>query len=209
MGVELVRLVLGEATDVDDRVLDGALAAFLDFGIKRTSMAEIARRAGMSPATLYRKFPSKSAVVQSVGLREARRLVESVDAAVDKSASGADQVIGCFAAFARELTANRLLRRLLLTEPEAVLPHLTTSGGSVLAVGRVYLAAFIARLQEAGKVPDFNAEEVAEICARLALSFALTPDGVIDIHDDAAAEAFARAHVTALMRIPVTDTIRE
>jgi AcrR family transcriptional regulator len=28
-----------------DRILDGALAAFLDFGMRRTNMAEIARRA--------------------------------------------------------------------------------------------------------------------------------------------------------------------
>jgi AcrR family transcriptional regulator len=184
----------------DETIVDAALEAFLDYGIKRTSMGEVARRAKISPATLYRKFPNRNAVVTAVGLREAARLVETVDAAVDQRGSGADQVVDSFAVFARELTANQLLRRLLDTEPDSVLPHLTVHGGRFLAMGREYLAAFIRRLQHEGKLPSFDADQVAEICARLALSFALTRDGIVDIADETAARAFAAAHITALMR---------
>lgn len=201
----LLQRVFGEPDAADERTLDGALAAFLDFGIKRTSMGEIARRAKVSPATLYRKFPSKSAVVEAVGLREARRFTEAVDAAVDKSASGAEQVIEGFAAFAEELTSHPLLMRLLETEPEVMLPQLTTHAGPVLAVGTTYLASVIQRLQGESKLPDFDAEQVGEICARLALSLALTPDGVIATDDQEAARTFARRHITALMRIPSDD----
>jgi AcrR family transcriptional regulator len=198
--------VFGESAETDERVIDGALAAFLDFGVKRTSIGEIARRAKVSPATLYRKFPSKNAVVEAVGLREARRFVKAAEACVDPTASGADQVVDCFAGFARTLTANPLLKRLIDTEPEAVLPHLTTEGGPILSVGRMYLAAFIRRLQDENKLPAFDADEVGELCARLALSFALTPDGVLQIDDEASARRYARTHITALMRLPVTDT---
>jgi AcrR family transcriptional regulator len=196
----LLLRVFGEPAAGDDRILDGALAAFLDFGVKRASMGEVARRAKISPATLYRKFPSKNAVVEAVGLREARRLVAAVDETVDKAADGEEQVVQCFTAFARELNNNQLLLRLLDTEPEAVLPHLTIEGGPLLTVGRGYLAAFIRRLQQERKLPDFDADQVGEICARLALSFALTRGGVVDLEDPIAAQAFARDHITALMR---------
>ncbi|NUS43322.1 MAG: helix-turn-helix transcriptional regulator, partial [Mycobacteriaceae bacterium] len=199
MQAEVLQQVFSDApATADANILDAALSAFLDFGVKRTSMGEIARRAKVSPATLYRKFPSKYAVVESVGLREARRLVATVDGAVDTSASGADQVADCFAAFGRELTRNRLLRRLLDTEPEAVLPHLTTKGATILALGRAHMAQFIRRLHADGELPAFDAaraEQVAEICARLSLSFALTPDGIVDITDDAAARAFAKVTI--------------
>lgn len=192
----------GEAISGEDRILDGALAAFLDFGIKRTSMGEIARRAGLSPATLYRKFPGKNAVVEAVGIREARRLMTAVDNVVDKTADGGEQVVETVVAFARELYDNQLLLRLLETEPEAILPIMTTRGGPVLALGRAYLATSFRSLQRAGKLPEFDTEQVAEICARLSLSFALTRDGVISISEPATARAFAREHVTALIRLP-------
>ncbi|MFD4428704.1 TetR/AcrR family transcriptional regulator, partial [Nocardia sp. NPDC058497] len=50
----LARILEKPVTD-GEKLLDSALSAFLDFGIKRTSMGEIARRAGISPATLYRR----------------------------------------------------------------------------------------------------------------------------------------------------------
>ncbi|NMN95725.1 TetR/AcrR family transcriptional regulator [Antrihabitans stalactiti] len=185
----------------DPAILDGALAAFLDFGIKRTSMNEVAKRSGVSPATLYRRYSSKNAVVQAVGLREAVRFVEAVDARIDRSAPVEEQVTEGFVAFATTLANNRLLRRLLTTEPDVVLPFLTTNAGPLLAVGRAYLAADLRVMQQSGGLPEYDADYVAEILARLALSLALTPDGLIPIDDDAAARDFARAHIGALVRV--------
>ena len=65
-------------TGSTDTVLDAALSAFLDFGIRRTTMSEIARRARISPATLYRRYAQKSDVVMGVGLREAKDFVDSL-----------------------------------------------------------------------------------------------------------------------------------
>lgn len=55
---ELLPLVRGSGPEDrnQSKVLDAALVAFLDFGIKRTSMVEVARRGGLSLATLYRRF---------------------------------------------------------------------------------------------------------------------------------------------------------
>ncbi|WP_309247546.1 TetR/AcrR family transcriptional regulator [Nocardia terpenica] len=203
----LLPLVRGATPEDGDRagVLDAALLAFLDFGIKRTSMVEVARRGGLSLATLYRRFANKSDLIQAVGLRQARQFIDKADATVqrqiDRDASAEDQIVELFVAFLDGLRGNRLLDRLLKTEPETVLPYLTVQGAPVIELGRDYLAEFIARLQREGKLPQYDPLPLAEMIARTALSMALTPQTVIPLGDDAAVRQFAREHVVPGFRL--------
>ncbi|MDO3646847.1 TetR/AcrR family transcriptional regulator [Nocardia mangyaensis] len=180
-------------------VLNGALAAFLDFGIKRTSMGEVARRGGLSLATLYRRFGGKADIVQAVGLWQVRHLLEQADASMrrqaEEGASAEDQIVELFVAFALGLRENPLLDRLLATDAATVLPYLTTGGAPVIELGRDFLAEFITRLQEAGKLPAYDPLPVAELVARTALSLVLTKPTVIPLDDEAAARRFARDHI--------------
>ncbi|WP_227983319.1 TetR/AcrR family transcriptional regulator [Nocardia spumae] len=175
-----------------EQLLESALSAFLDFGIKRTSMGEIARRAGISPATLYRRFESKNDLVEAVSVREAQRFVTDIEQRVGSIADNEDQLVEIFVVFITSLAHNELLRRLLRTEPELILPRLTTEAGPILEVGRVYLADKLRGLPQADADPGFDADLIAEIMARLAQSLALTPDGLIPLSDEQAARAFAR-----------------
>ncbi|MCW2495007.1 helix-turn-helix domain-containing protein [Jatrophihabitans sp.] len=196
----LLALVRAEGDEHAD-VLDAALSAFLDFGIRRTSMSEIARRAGISPATLYRRFAQKAEIVQAVGLREVRRFLDSVDTEVDPEASGEEQVVTLFVAFLGGLRRNKLLARLIATEPESVLPALTVQGAPVLGLGRDYLVGVIERLQRAGLAEEFDPLPLAEMLARVALSLALTPETVLPLRDDAKARDFARRHIAVAYRL--------
>ncbi|MEC3952125.1 TetR/AcrR family transcriptional regulator [Nocardia sp. CDC153] len=187
------------------KVLDAALMAFLDFGIKRTSMVEVARRGGLSLATLYRRYAGKNDLIQAVGLRQARQFITDVDAAVqgpiEADASAEEQITVLFVAFIEGLRGNQLLHRLLKTEPEIVLPYLTVQGAPVIELGRDYLAEFITRLQAEGKLPQYDPLPLAEMIARAALSLALTPQTVIPLGDPEALRRFARDHVIPGFRI--------
>ncbi|MTE17311.1 TetR/AcrR family transcriptional regulator [Nocardia aurantiaca] len=204
---KLLPLVRGSGPEDHNqaKVLDAALMAFLDFGIKRTSMVEVARRGGVSLATLYRRFAGKNDLIQAVGLRQARQLVDEVDAAVqgpiERDASAEEQIIALFVAFIEGLRGNQLLGRLLKTEPEIVLPYLTVQGAPVIELGRDYLAEFIARLQAEGKLPQYDPLPLAETIARAALSLALTPQTVIPLDDPDALRQFARDHIVPGFRI--------
>lgn len=194
----LLALVRSIGDDANRDVLDAAMRSFLDFGIRRTSMGEIARRSGISPATLYRRFAQKSDIVQMVGLREVRRFIDDVESRIDHSAPADDQLVELFVSFANGLRSNQLIRRLLDTEPEIVLPFLTTAGGPVLALGTDYLAEFIERLQGEGQLPRYDARPVAEAMARVALTLPLIPQTSIPIGDSAAARRFARDHLVLI-----------
>ncbi|PPJ13530.1 TetR/AcrR family transcriptional regulator [Nocardia nova] len=208
LSTRLLPLVRGAGPEDRNQttVLDAALLAFLDFGIKRTSMVEVARRGRLSLATLYRRFAGKSDLIQAVGLWQARQFVEQVDAAVqrqiDRDASAEDQIVELFVAFLDGLRGNKLLDRLLTTEPEVVLPYLTVRGAPVIELGRDYVAEFITRLQTEGKLPQYDPLPLAELVARNALSLALTPQTLIPVDDEAACRQFARDHVVPGFRIP-------
>ncbi|WP_067902835.1 TetR/AcrR family transcriptional regulator [Nocardia vaccinii] len=182
-----------------EHLLESALSAFLDFGIKRTSMGEVARRAGISPATLYRRYESKNDLVQAVGVREAQRFVADIDSRVQAISDGEDQLAEIFVAFITSLARNELLQRLLRTEPDLILPRLTIQAGPILAVGRAYLADKLRALHKDENDRDFDADLVAEIMARLAQSLALTPDGLIPLADEAAAREFARRTLVPML----------
>ncbi|WP_458689330.1 TetR/AcrR family transcriptional regulator [Nocardia tengchongensis] len=200
----ILQRILEKPRAEGEQLLESALSAFLDFGIKRTSMGEIARRAGISPATLYRRFESKNDLVAAVGVREAQLFIAAIDERVQAAAvgkSGDAQLVEVFAAFIIQLANNKLLRRLLRTEPDTILPRLTTEAGPVLAVGRTYLAEKLRTLQASGDLPEFDADLVAEVFARLGQSLVLTPDGLIPLTDEAAAREFARRTVLPMIGV--------
>jgi len=200
----LLPLVRDDGEDDPERapVLDAAFDAFLDFGIKRTSMGDIAKRVKLSPATLYRRFAAKSDLVQALGLREVRRFLADVDSRIDTSASAEEQIIELYVAMTTGLHRHRLLRRLLDTEPDIMLPKLTTEGFPIIELGRDYLVEFIHQLQREGKLPDYDPEPFAEILARAALTLALTPQTSVPLKDDAAARQFVRAHIAPAFGLP-------
>ena len=190
----------GHAPD-HEQVLDAALAAFLDFGLRRASMGDIAKRAGISPATLYRRFAQKDDVVAAVALREVQRLLALVDATLDRSAPVEDQLADIAVTILRTTRDHPLLRRVIETEPDFVLPLLTVHAGPTLELGQAYLQQLFARLQAEQRVPPFDAGPLSELLARLALSLVLTPQTSLPVADEHAFRALIREHVGPALRM--------
>ncbi len=80
-------------------VLDAARSAFLELGIERASMREIARRAGYTPGAIYSYFPSKEALYGTLLGESLGRLKQRTHAALNKNASPADQARASATAF--------------------------------------------------------------------------------------------------------------
>jgi AcrR family transcriptional regulator len=184
---------------VSEQILDAALEQFQLVGIRRASVEDVARRAGVSRITVYRRFPRKEVLIEAVAMREARRLVAAVDAATSTVDGFADRIVESFVGILRLVREHPLVRQLLAVEPDEMLRTLTLRGGPVIAIGTAYVADQIRRAQETGEVPPYDPQPVAEILARLTQSLLLTPEGVIPVDDESAERDFARAHLAPLI----------
>lgn len=194
----LLDLVLAEpdTDEVAESIVDAALEEFLAYGLRRTTVDTVARRAKVSRATLYRRFKDKDALVQAVLVRECRRFFGSIADAVAGVSTMAARLVEGFVVGVRYARADRLLNRLLASDAEALLPYLTTNGALVVAAARDFL---VRQGGSAAPGHDRTAAGVAELFVRLAISFTLMPESAIPLGTDAQVRAFARAYLAPLM----------
>lgn len=174
--------------DTRGRIMTAAVAQCEEFGLRRTTMDDVARRAGLSRATLYRHFDSKDAVVQAVILAEAERFFARLDVALDGLASSEERVVEGFAFALDYIRRHALLHKLLRTEPEALLPYLL--GDSQLIP--IATEAVAVRVPANGSVKPRDARSAAELLVRLVLSLALSPESSLGIENRAGARRLAR-----------------
>jgi AcrR family transcriptional regulator len=52
--------------DIGERILAAAASCVLDFGVDRVTLAEIARRAGVSRPTVYRRWPDTQSIMSAL-----------------------------------------------------------------------------------------------------------------------------------------------
>lgn len=70
------------ADPLTEQILDAAREQFTTFGLRRSTVDDVAKRAGVSRVTVYRRFGNKDGLVSACLIREYRRFVMDVDATV-------------------------------------------------------------------------------------------------------------------------------
>lgn len=189
-----------DASDpTSDRIVAAARAQLEAFGVRRLTVEDVARRAGVSRVTVYRKFGTKDALVQTVVLREAGLFFTRLEASIEGLETAADRLAEGFWFALAYLRDHSLLNRLLAIEPEAVLPFITLAGGRLLADARSYLATQIGRDVSEGRLPPLDVDVMAELLARLVLSFFLTPETIIALETPDDAREFARRYLVPVL----------
>ena len=119
--------------DPQSGYLDAARACILDVGWRRTTLTEVARRAGVSRMTIYRAWPDMPAVLGDLMTREwgevVARAVSDADAALRKGATAADRIVAEVVATTHALRENELFVRIVELDPQLLLPYLLTRRG--------------------------------------------------------------------------------
>ena len=80
--------------DTRARILETAEALFRRLGFAKTAVADIAAELGMSPANVYRFFPSKTAIVQAICHRCLSEVEEAAWAIARSKAPAAQRILG-------------------------------------------------------------------------------------------------------------------
>jgi AcrR family transcriptional regulator len=123
----------------DDALLDAAQACVLAVGVRRTTMTDVARRAGVSRMTLYRRHPDVASLLQTLMTREFSAIVAQVEGDAPPLPSGRARLVHVAIDGVDRLTRHRLFLRILDVDPELLLPYLTARLG---AFQQLVVAAF-------------------------------------------------------------------
>lgn len=127
-----------------DPILAAAYSAIMDVGIRRTTIAEIARRAGVSRMTVYRAYDDLEAVVSALLTSELVALISRVQARLAHLPQARERLARGSVAVVTELAAHPLMRRVLDLDPALLLPFVVDRLGSTQ---RAALAAIAAELR--------------------------------------------------------------
>jgi len=189
----------GPPDEVGTRILDAAFEQFCLIGIRRSSMEDVARRANVGRVTIYRRFESKDKLVSALLWRETRTAIAKVEAAVKDVADVEARFVEGFVAGMRAIRRHPLIVAMVATEPETALPLLTIKANGGLELARSFMADEVRRARADLGMADDDADQVAEIFARLTHSLVLTPETCLPLDDDATARDFARRHIVPMV----------
>jgi AcrR family transcriptional regulator len=114
----------------DEAILDAARACVLAVGVRRTTAADIARRAGISRMTLYRRFPDAASVVTALMTREFAGLLHRAEAEVQDAPTARARIVAATLRTLELLDEDEVLRRILDVDPELLLPYVVQRLGA-------------------------------------------------------------------------------
>jgi AcrR family transcriptional regulator len=202
--LERVLTALAEPVDDDPTtavVLDAAYEQFCLVGIQRTTMDDVAKRAGISRITVYRRIATKDALVAQVLRREFTRYTATFLSDVRSVATPSDRLVVGFSSALRAIRQSPLLSRMLAVEPDVLVTTLINDGGRTFSLIRQFVAGQLLAEQRAGHIdPAVNVDVAAELFVRICASFLLTPSDLIDLDDDEQARDLARQFLAPMLR---------
>jgi AcrR family transcriptional regulator len=180
------------AADAERQLVDAALTCLGRYGLRKTSLDDIAREAGVSRATVYRLFPGgKHRVVDTVLCHVVGRFCHDLESELAAARSLEELVTVAVGTLLREAADNPVLASLIAHEPELVLPHFAFH-----QLDRVLdLADAVARPHLARFLPADEVRPAAELVTRVVLTLAFRPAPWVDPHDPASVRRLVRTYV--------------
>ncbi|UXA18721.1 TetR/AcrR family transcriptional regulator [Mycobacterium sp. SMC-4] len=193
----MARRTTGSRTEQESAILKAAAEEVAMVGVGRLSMDVVARQAGVSRSTLYRRFPTRDALVTELGRQTfdfamARLQTVTIDGGPQEAS------VAAFREGVRLLTGEPVMRRFLQLDRD-----FTTTANMADEARQFLISAATAMakaLRAAGAtMPDDALLAVAEIHIRLAASLVQVSTPVLDVGEDTAVADYARAHLAPLV----------
>jgi AcrR family transcriptional regulator len=152
----------------DDLVLAAARAAVLDVGLRRTTLAEVARRAGVSRMTVYRQYGDLGALVSALLTAELLGLIDVAREQVATLPSARERLVGAAVLVVERLAGHPLWCRVLDLDPELLLPLVVDRFGATQRAAVDFVAEQVSAGQQDGSVRTGVDPRLAATCLLLA-----------------------------------------
>lgn len=143
----------------------------LDVGLRRTTLADVARRAGVSRMTVYRQYGDLSTIVSELLTSELVGLLDQARLQVAALPTARQRLVEAGALVVEWLAEHPLWRKVLDLDPELLLPLVVDRFGSTQRVAVALVAEQVAQGQADGSVRAGDPQLLATCALLTAQSF--------------------------------------
>jgi AcrR family transcriptional regulator len=188
-----------------EAILDAAVVEFERHGLRRVALEDVARRAGVSRTTIYRRFAGKDELIAAVVERENVSLFADIAAELKQAGPQSNYYVEAFTLSILRFRRHRVLNRMMTDEPALVLELAGRHYGAAIdrmadALREIFPEGFAERIGEPAVI------ELADTILRYAAMALLLP-GARPLHTADDIRAFATQHFlpslpTALRAVP-------
>lgn len=180
-----------QAVDTRQAIVAGAFACFRTYGLRKTTIVDIARKADVSRSTIYEYFKDKAAIVEACAEAASERFYRNMAKVVNRGETTADKLVRA-CVFVTQ--ARRVVEGEKYFDEEEVNLLLTRNSAVLLQECADFIAPYLAAGRITGEVrKDLDIPAASEWVARILFSLFNTPSPRIDMRDEDAVAEFARA----------------
>ncbi|ORB25846.1 TetR/AcrR family transcriptional regulator [Mycolicibacterium parafortuitum] len=147
-------------SSVEQRILDAAAACIVAYGIERTTVTEIARRARVSRPTIYRRWPDIRWVIAELLTVRITGVLEAVPAA----GAGREDLVNRVVRIAERLRSDEVVMSVIFNAPTLAMVYITERLGTSQQLLVDTLADAIAAGQEHGSVRPGDPHQMGAMC---------------------------------------------
>jgi AcrR family transcriptional regulator len=162
--------ISNEESSVEERILDAAASCVIAYGVDRVTLAEIARRAGISRPTVYRRFPDTRSILAAL---LTARITHTLDD-VPSRGVGREPLVERMVAVAERLRHDDVIMSVLHQAPDLAMFYLSERLGTSQQILLDTVAGEIKTAQDEGSVRRGDARQFAAMCLLIAQSTILS-----------------------------------
>ena len=157
--------------DPPDPLLAAARACVLEVGLRRTTLADVARRAGVSRMTVYRQYGDLQSIVGDLLTTELLGLIEQARQEVAALPSARARLVDAAVRVVGRLAVHPLWCKVLDLDPELLIPLVVDRFGSSQRVAVDQVAEQVVLGQREGSIREGDPQLLATCALLTAQSF--------------------------------------
>jgi AcrR family transcriptional regulator len=184
----------------DVALLDAARACVAERGIARTTVADVARRAGASRMTVYRAFPDASTLWSSLLTREVGMIVAEAEATAAALPTARERLIEATTFAVAALRADPVFRRVIELDGDRLLPYLTTRRGHAQEIAIAAVRRHLLAGRRDGSIREVRGDATARLFELVVRSLVAASPALVEDASAPAIDAELRLMLDAWLR---------
>jgi AcrR family transcriptional regulator len=187
----------GDEAATRDRILAAATQCFLQLGIAKSTMHDVARVADLSRGTVYRYFPDRRSLVDATISMHAQQYYDEAARAMDSVPTLSGQIGAFGEVFARTFTSHRYpgpvpddldLFRIMASDIDGALRRMSS-----------FLLRYVTDAKDRGELgAAVDEQEASELLARMLMSLTVMPrSGAFDVGQPATVRRYLERYAVA------------